>query len=178
MSSYTPKRVIMDRMSDIEVYDHILIREGTVIVRVPKGTKELSEDLNPEFFDVRTGVQLKRIYPSLQTIELHRGHLLSEQAVEALLRYRTGARSKSKVVTILEIKQRKLDSVVADSILDQLSIIVNILQKFLNAAEKAQKEEKLWLSQQVLTLVRKFSGRELAELEEIVEWFNSRPTRK
>jgi hypothetical protein len=165
-------------MSDIGQYDHILIREGTVIVRVPTGVREISDDFTPEFFDVRTGVQLKGIYPSLQTIELHRGHLLSEMAAEALLRYRTGSGAKSKVVTMLEVKQRKLDSVVADSILDQLHIIVNILQKFLLAAEKAHVEEKLWLSQQVLTLVRKFSGRELAELEEIVDWFNSRPRKK
>jgi hypothetical protein len=165
-------------MSDNEQYDHILIREGTVIVRVPIGVRDLPDDFTPEFFDVRTGVQLKGIYPSLQTIELHRGHLLSEMAAESLLRYRTGAGAKSKVVTMLEVKQRKLDSVVADSILDQLHIIVNILQKFLHAAENAHVEEKLWLSQQVLALVRKFSGRELAELEEIVDWFNSRPRKK
>ena len=47
--------------------------------------------------------------------------------------------------------------------------------EFLDAADHAQKEERFWLAQQVLTLVRKFSGRELAELEGIVEWLKRRP---
>jgi hypothetical protein len=50
-----------------------------------------------------------------------------------------------------------------------------VLHEFLDAADHAQKEERFWLAQQVLTLVRKFSGRELAELEGIVEWFKRRP---
>jgi hypothetical protein len=81
----------------------------------------------------------------------------------------------SKVVNILEIRQRKLDAIVADSIIDQVRVIANLLHDFLTVADLAQKEERFWLSQQVLTLVRKFSGRELAELEDIVEWFKSGP---
>ena len=79
------------------------------------------------------------------------------------------------MVTILEARQRKLDAVVADSIFDQLRILTNVLHEFLDAADHSQKEERFWLAQQVLTLVRKFSGRELAELEGIVEWFKRRP---
>lgn len=158
-------------------YDHILIRDATILVRFPKGTSD-SENAS-EFFDVRTGVQLKRIHPSLQAVELDRGYLLSQEAGCAILK--SGApiisdpsADLSKVVTILEVKQRKLDSIVADSILDQLSVIAALLQDILDAASTAQKEERFWLAQQILPLIRKFSGRELAELEEIVDWFQTR----
>ncbi|MCX5861878.1 MAG: hypothetical protein WCG29_04905 [Desulfomonile sp.] len=164
-------------------YDHILIRDATVLVRVPKGTRRVISGGHPEVFDVRTGVQLREIYPDLQEIELHRGYLMSEESAESVLRSGTPisldpALDLSKVVTILEIKQRKLDSVVAESILDQVRIIADLLQQFLAVADISQKEEKFWLSQQILTLIRKFSGRELAELEEIVEWFKKRPSKK
>ena len=39
----------------------------------------------------------------------------------------------------------------------------------------SSKEERFWLSQQALSLIRKFSGRELSELEEIVEWLKRQP---
>jgi hypothetical protein len=52
------------------------------------------------------------------------------------------------------------------------------LNEFLHVADGAQSEERFWLSQQALALVRKFSGRELAEFEEIVDWFKNRPKRK
>lgn len=160
-------------------YDHILIREATILVRVPEGLRELRGDYAPEFFDVRTGVPLKEIHPPLQAVELHRGYLLPGSHAAALIKcgaaINTGpSLDASKVVTMLEAKQRKLDTIVADSILDQLRLVVSILQEFLKVADAAQKEERFWLSQQILSLVRKFSGRELSEMEEIVEWFNSR----
>lgn len=160
-------------------YDHLLIREATVLVRLPRGTREIRDDCGVEFFDVRTGVPLKRIYPALQAVELHRGYLLPESHAAALIKCGTAvdmgsSADASKVVTILEVRQRKLDAVVADSILDQLRLMVTILNEFLVVADTAQKEERFWLSQQVLSLMRKFSGRELAELEEIVEWFKSK----
>jgi hypothetical protein len=161
-----------------EKYDHILIRDATVLVRFPKGMRD--SERATEFFDVRTGVRLKQIHPSLQTAELDRGYLLSEEAASAILK--SGApiitdpsADLSKVVTILEAKQRKLDSIVADSILDQLRVMTVLLQDILDAAKTAQKEERFWLAQQILPLIRRFSGRELAELEEMVDWFNKRP---
>jgi hypothetical protein len=78
---------------------------------------------------------------------------------------------------MLDIKQRRLDSVVADSILDQLRVVRDLLHDFLSVATQANSEERFWLSQQVLSLLRKFSGRELAEMEEIVQWFKRRPRR-
>ena len=159
-------------------YDHILIRDATVLVRFPKGIRD--SESGSEFFDVRTGVQLREIHPSLQSVELDRGYLLSEEVASAILR--SGAPvminpsvDLSKVVTILEAKQRKLDSIVADSIIDQLRVMTLLLQEILDAANAAQKEERFWLAQQILPLIRKFSGRELAELEEIVDWFKERP---
>jgi hypothetical protein len=160
-------------------YDHILIREATILVRVPEGTREIGEGSAPEFFDVRTGVPLKQIYPSLQAVELHRGYLLPKGHAAALIRCGAPVScgpsvDASKVVTILEIRQRKLDMVVADSILDRVSLVVSLLQEYLELANSVQKEERFWLSQQILSLMGKFSGRELSEIEEIVEWFKSR----
>jgi len=157
--------------------DHILIRDATILVRFPKGPKD--SERASEFFDVRTGVQLKRIYPALQEVELDRGYLLSQEAASAILRSGAPILSDpsvdlSKVVTILEAKQRKLDSVVADSILDQLRVMTVVFEEILDVASTAQKEERFWLAQQILPLIRKFSGRELAELEEIVDWFKRR----
>jgi hypothetical protein len=165
-------------MGNSEEYDHILIREASILVRLPRGVRELDGDVSPEFYDVRTGVALKNIYPELQAIDLHRGHLLAAEDAHGILRWTCSADEAglvfSKVVNILDIKQRRLDSVVADSILDQLRVISDLLKEFLNAAEKAQREERFWLSQQVLGLVRKFSGRELSELQDTVEWFKNR----
>ncbi|MBI4966125.1 MAG: hypothetical protein HY913_22790 [Desulfomonile tiedjei] len=164
-------------METDERYDHILIRDATILVRFPKGGE--GPAAASEFFDVRTGVQIRAIHPSLQKVELDRGFLLSDEAAGAILRSGAPILSDpsadlSKVVTILEVKQRKLDSIVADSILDQLRVITALLQHILDAANTAQKEERFWLAQQVLTLVRKFSGRELSEMEEIVDWFKTR----
>jgi len=164
-------------------YDHILIREATILVRVPKGFRGINGQCLPEFFDVRTGVQLREIYPSLQEFELQRGYLLSEKTAGPFLKVGISLSldpsvDLSKVINILEVKQRKLASIVADSVLDQLRVIADLLEQFLTVAEASQKEERFWLSQQVLTLIRKFSGRELAELEEIVEWFKRQPPRK
>jgi|GEM_PF-491656 len=170
-------------MDSADQYDHILIRDATVLVRVPRGYRRICGETRAEFFDVKTGVQLRQIYPDLQEIELDRGYLVSEQSAGAILKAGMAVAlppsvDSSKVVTILEVKQRKLDSVVADSILDQLAVIAELLNEYRSVAEAAQREERFWLSQQVLTLVRKFSGRELAELREIVDWFKSRPHKK
>lgn len=167
-------------MSTVDEYDYVLIREATILIRVPRGAAETAQEVLPEFFDVRTGVQLRQIYPAFQADELQRGYRLPDGHAGAIIKGGapiTGGPSidPSKVVTILEARQRKLDSVVADSIFDQLRILTNVLHEFLDAADHAQKEERFWLAQQVLTLLRKFSGRELAELEGIVEWFKRRP---
>jgi hypothetical protein len=167
-------------MSTADEYDYVLIREATILVRVPRGAEEKAPEVLAEFFDVRTGVQLRQIYPAFQANELQRGYMLPDGHAGAILKGGTpitGGPSidASKVVTILEARQRKLDGVVADSIFDQLRALTNVLNEFLDAADHAQKEERFWLAQQVLTLVRKFSGRELAELEGIVEWFKRRP---
>jgi hypothetical protein len=168
-----------DNCMDRTEYDHILIREATILVRVPEGIREITEDYMPEFFDVRTGAPLKQIYPALQAAELQRGYLLRKSHAAALIK--CGAPiccgpsvDASKVVAMYEMKQRKLDQVVADSILDRVRLLVSLLKEFLDVADTAQKEEKFWLSQQVLSLLGKFSGRELAEIEEIVEWFKCR----
>lgn len=163
-------------------FDHILIREFCLLVRIPSsGTGYQLSDA--EIFDVRTGVQLPVIHPELQAAELDRGYKISEEAANVILKAGQTVLAiptveLSKVVSILDIRQRKLDSVVADSILDQARKIADILQAFLQVADRAKAEERLWLSQQVLTFVRKFSGRELAELENVVEWFGTRPSRK
>jgi len=164
-------------------YDHILIREASILVRVPRDQKQRDLQVSPRFFDVRTGVELREIYPSLQESELKRGFPISEKSAAGVIRaglpIGTGPDiDYSKVVTILELKQRKLDSIVADSVLDQVRLIADLLERFLEVADNAQKEERFWLSQQVLTLVRKFTGRELRELQEIVEWFQERGTSK
>jgi hypothetical protein len=159
-------------MSTAGVFDHILIREATVMVRVPEGIRELDDGIVPEYFDVRTGVPLKNIYPELQTIELHRGYLLSPEDAQGILRCGPGL--EAKIISILDVKQRRLDSVVADSIFDQLRVLSELFEEFLRAAGNASQEERYWLSQQVLGLLRKFSGRELQELQETVEWFRNR----
>jgi len=149
-------------------------------VRVSGRQGRSREDREARFFDVRTGVELKEIHPPLTQDELERGYLLNDEHAKAIMKSGTTMLvspllDPSKVVSILDIRQRRLDSVVADSILDQLRVVCRLLERFLDAAQKAEEEERYWLSQQVLTLLGKFSGRELAELEEIVDWFTSRP---
>lgn len=165
-------------MAHEDDFDHILIRDATVLLRVPCGSENPEEAA--QFFDTRTGVQLKQIYPGLQQLEFERGYPISQDIAALILRSgvikpREEGPDPSKVVTILEVKQRRLDAVVADSILDQLRMISNLLTEILKIADNAQREERFWLSQQLLTLVRKFSGRELSELEDMVEWFKRRP---
>ncbi len=170
-------------MSTENDFDYFLIRDAAILVRIRRGCGHADKENPPAFFDVRTGVQVRDIHPSLQPVELERGHLLPEDFAGAILK--SGApispdRSMdlSKVVSILDIKQRRLDSIVADSILDQIRVIATILAEFLTVADGARAEERFWLSQQALVFVRKFSGRELAELEEIVDWFKNRPKKE
>lgn len=149
-------------------------------MRVPVRNDESVTESEPQFFDVRTGVQLKGIHPPFTPEELERGHRLTEEHARSIMKSGNTMLvsplfDASKVVSILDMRQRKLDSVVADSILDQLEVVCAILSRFLQIAREAEEEERFWLSQQVLTSLRKFSGRELAELEEIMDWFVSRP---
>ena len=162
--------------------DHILIRDGSILVLIPHQEWKAGDLQYVQFFDVRTGVQIKEIHPPLQSSELERGYSLSLDSAGAIMESGTigwtgPSVDFSKVISILEIRQRRLDTVVADSIIEQLRTIVMILQDFLKVAEHAQREEKLWLSQQVLSMIGKFSGREMEELEEIIEWFKSKPRR-
>lgn len=157
-----------------EDYDYILIRDSNILVRVLRGAVE-EDDVEAEFFDVRTGVQLKEIHPALQSAELRRGYLLPIEYAASILADGTVpgedlAIDFSKVVSIQEVKQRRLDSVVADSILDQLRIVSGLLSRFLDAADTAGKEQRFWMARQILPTIRKFSGRELEELEDVVEW--------
>jgi len=167
-------------MNGEDIYDHFLIREATVLVRVPRETGDEREKREVEFFDVRSGVRIRELHPAFRNAELDRAHLLSPGHGAAIIKSGTTMLlppwvDLSKVVSILDIKQRKLDTVVADSIIDQTRVVRDLLQGFLNVAATAENEERFWLSQQILPLLTKFSGRELAELEEIVEWFKSRP---
>ncbi len=163
-------------MTDQTKYEHILIREGAVIVRIVHSGDDSADEMSMEFYDVRTGVRLRKIYPPLQPVELQKGARISHEDACVIIRAKAFTKEKelsesSKVVTILEARQRKLDSVVADSILDQARLISNILRDFLDVSDHCRKEERLWLSQQILSTVRKISGRELSEIQEIVEWF-------
>jgi hypothetical protein len=161
-------------MEDSAAFKHILIRDSTILARLP--LEEEENMASAEFFDVRTGVKLKAIHPPLKHQDLERGYIIEEPLAHAILD--TGSAGwmgpdsdPNKVTSILEVRQRKLDSVVADSIIDQVYVIKELLDKFLSAAQQAKPEEKYWLSQQLLTFVRKFSGRELAEMDEIADWF-------
>jgi hypothetical protein len=161
-------------------YQYILIREATVLARIGQPNHEGLDKLTPDLFDVRTGVQLREIHPEFEAEELERGYRLSKEYAAGIIVGGApfGAElelNHSNVVSINDIRQRRLDSVVADSIFDQLRTISGLLVKLLEAAEDISKEERFWLSQQALSLIRKFSGRELSELEEIVEWLKSRP---
>jgi len=161
-------------------YQYVLIREATVLVRIKQANHEAQNELTPELFDVRTGVQLREIHPTFEATELERGYRLSKEYAASIIADGApfGAElepNRSNVVNITDVRQRRLDAVVADSILDQLRVISRLLNKLLQTAEDVPKEERFWLSQQALSLIRKFSGRELSELEEIVEWLKSRP---
>jgi hypothetical protein len=161
-------------------WHYFLIRERQVLVRYPQGTEEVDIERAVEFFDVRTGVQMKDIHPAFRVDEPARGYPLSEEQAALIIKSGTSTGESasfdlSKVVSILEVKQRRLDSVVADSIIDQVRVIRDILQDFLNAAAVARPEQRFWLSQQVLSLLPKFSGRELSELKEILDWMKRRP---
>ncbi|MEW6533860.1 MAG: hypothetical protein AB1473_23730 [Thermodesulfobacteriota bacterium] len=167
-------------MATGEKFDHFLIRDSSILVRVLRKARQAGDVREAELYDVRTGVQVREIYPSLDVQELLRAHPISAASAQVIMKSGAPAGADpavdlSKVINILEIKQRRLDSVVADSVLDQLRVIIGLLQEYVEAAESAQPEEKLWLSQQLLSVLQKFSGRELAELREIVDWFNSRP---
>jgi hypothetical protein len=170
---------MMLRMNGERQYDYILVRDGAILVRVFRTPCETGESVQLEFFDVRTGVPLREIHPRFQEAELERGTLLPDELVATILSegVRLGVEASvdiSKVISILDVKQRRLDSVVADSVLDQLRLISDLLHEFLSVADTADKDERFWMSQQVLALVRKFSGRELEELREIVQWLRSR----
>ncbi len=168
-----------NHMDNREKWAHILIRDAAILVRIRDADHSFGGSTRPEFFDVRTGVQLKEIHPAFTPDELERGYPLTPEHAERVLA--AGApygvqldEDLSNVVRLLDVKQRRLDSVVADSILDQLRVINDLVRDFLAAAENASGEDRFWLSQQVVSLVRKFSGRELAELQDIVEWFTKR----
>lgn len=161
-------------------YDYYLIRDAAILVRTSGETGADTLDFYYELFDVRTGTHLKDIYPAFDPSELQRAFKLSEETASIILKSEHSSTSKensstSKVVTIVEARQRKLDTVVADSIIDQVDIISKLLQDFLSVTRRASREERFWLSQQAITLVRKFSGRELAELQEILDWFKKLP---
>ncbi len=163
--------------------DHILIRDGSVLARIVRSEDESSNDRAIEFYDVRTGVRLRKIFPPFKEVELERGCHITAEAACVLMKstaFNTGNESSdaSKVVTILEARQRKLDAVVADSILDQVRFIADMLKEYVDVADHCSKDERLWLSQQILSTVRKISGRELSEIQEIVEWFRKIGPRK
>lgn len=166
--------------SDAEiVYEHILVREATILVRVVRDDKGVLLTEDARFFDVRTGVEVREIYPPLQDSELKRGFTLSEGCAASILRAGTPIWASpevdyTKVISILELKQRKLDALVADSIIEQARVIADLLTEFLKVAKNAQKEERFWLSQQILSLVHKFTGRELSELQDVICWFRQR----
>jgi len=170
-------------MEQNDQYDHFLIRDATVLVRSSGCSGKKRGESEPEFYDVRTGVQLRGLQPPFQDYELTRGQRVSREYAGLIMRsgmtaWLDPSLDPSKVVTILDIKQRRLDAVVADSIIDQVRVISELLQEFVSLADGAQVEERFWLSQQVLSLIKKFSGRELSELEDIVDWFKTRHPRK
>lgn len=170
--------VMTEELSD----EFILVREATVLVRISPAAESNRDFDSARLFDVRTGVELKGIHPPLSVEDFVRGFRVSPATGEAIIKSGfigwTGQPPDAKVVSLLDVKQRRLDTVVADSILDQLRTITSILQSFLSVADKAGKEERLWLSHQLLTTVRKFSGRELAELEEMAEWLKNKSPKK
>ncbi len=173
-------RDIMLIMGEHDQYEYFLIREDQVLVRLCRSGEPSGEPVPAELFDVRTGVRLKEIHPPFNVEELQRGNELAANQAEVIMKSGMLAVSDttidfSKVVSILELKQRRLDSVVAESILDQVRVVRDILQDLLNVAASSRPEERFWLSQQVLSLLPKFSGRELTELREILDWMKKRP---
>jgi hypothetical protein len=167
-------------MSVSKQYHYYLIRDAAILVKTANEPGSCASDSCYDLFDVRTGTHLKDIYPAFDPTELARGFKLSEETAAVILKSECLSKNRennsaAKVVTIIEARQRKLDSVVADSIIDQIDIISKLLQDFISVTRKASREERFWLSQQAITLVRKFSGRELAELQEILDWFKTLP---
>lgn len=162
-----------------EDYDYFLIRDAQVLVGIPRVLESTSDSEEPLFFDVRSGVQIPRIHPPLSCTDLERGYAVPPEFAASLIGIgipsgASPAVDLSKVVSIVDVRQRKLDAIVADSILDQLRVITNVLRNFLAVADESPREERFWLSQQVLPLTRKFSGREIGELQQITEWFRTR----
>lgn len=169
-------------MSPTQDFDYILIRDCAVLLKLPRDRDVSAEIQAAEFFDVRTGAPLKEIHPPLRASEPDRGYALDEAAALTIISSGLSegddpSLSLSKVVSISEVKQRRLDSVVADSVLDQVKLISDLLSEFTRVAECSDRDIRFWMSQQALTLLRKFSGRELQELREIIEWLRSRPKR-
>ena len=165
-------------MQDENRYDYLLIRDGAVLLRIQRGEGDDFVLETAEFYDVRTGTKVKQLIPELKESELRGAYRLSDHSAAAIVKsgVATGAEPAvdlSKVVSILEVKQRRLDNVVADSILYQIEVIRDLLNQFLQVAENACKEDRFYMSQRVLALVEKFSGREMAELEELTEWMRS-----
>jgi hypothetical protein len=165
-------------MSTEEQYDYVLIRDAAILVRIRRLPADAPEETGVDLFDVRTGVQLRCIHPTFQLSELDRGYPVSEECASAVIAGGVPAGIEaginlSKVVSILGVKQRRLDAVVADSILDQVRVVSDLLNEFLQVADAAEREERLWMSQQILSLVRKFSGRELEELRSLLEWLRA-----
>ncbi len=165
-------------MQEQDKHNHLLIRDGAVLLRIQRDEEDRFRLETAEFFDVRTGVKLKTLLPELKETELRRAYKLTDESAWAIIKAgaATGAEPTvdlSKVVSILDVKQRRLDNVVADSILYQIEVIRDLLDQFLQVAKNARNEDRFWMSQQVLALLEKFSGREMAELEDLIEWMRS-----
>ncbi len=125
---------------------YVLIREATILVRVPQGIGGWCGN-PPGVLRRKDRGSVEGNLPAFQVDELQRGYVLPDGHAGAILKGGTpitGGPSvdPSKVVTLLEARQRKLDAVVADSIFDQLRILTNVLQEFLDAADHAQKKKK------------------------------------
>jgi hypothetical protein len=170
-------------MEEDALYDHFLIRESTILVRIARPRGGSSDAPPPEFFDVRTGVRLREIHPRFRDGDLKHAQKIPYEFGEAIIRSGSYGSSDysvdfSKVVSILEVKQRRLDHVVADSILGQVGVIRDLLDGFLKLARSVNDEERFWLSQQILPLLSKFTGRELEELEEMVNRMRTPPGKR
>lgn len=165
-------------MQDQVQFDYLLIRDGAVLLKIQRGQEDGFALETAEFYDVRTGAKLKKLLPELQESELLRAYKVPDQSAVAIIKSGAATGTEptvdlSRVVSIHDVRQRRLDNVVADSILYQIEVIRDLLDQFLQVAENAGKEDRFWMSQQVLALLEKFSGREMAELEELIEWMRS-----
>ncbi len=161
-------------------YEFILIRDNAVLVRKEKGLFPEDPDFTADLFDVRTGSPMREIHPPVSAHDLDRGRPISRESASVIIKSGTATWigpdvDISKVVNILDIRQRRLDAIVADSILDQLGVITELLQGFVEVAATSSGERRLWISQHILPIIRKFSGRELEELQETLEWLRRHP---